>query len=183
MQPKLIFKTLNFSSFFLNWEKLRSPFRTTFKSFKISLWTGKNLELQSKTNIQKSQLWIYGLGINWESLGPNLSFTVENNKHNEWDIPLPQIVKIYQWLGEKSFPLEKVEFWAHCKLCAYHIIFGPRKGWCILPKYGRTFFQKKPSHGGQTCGWLFYICGLMIRSCQEGESEFHKCFIPVIWTL
>ena len=59
--------------------------------------------------------------MNWEKLGPNLSFTVENKasnlnkirllcfKRNEWAIPLPQILRIYQWVGENMFPIEKNE--------------------------------------------------------------------------
>ena len=28
-------------------------------------------------------------------------------KHNEWDIPLPQIVRTYQWIEKKVFYCEK----------------------------------------------------------------------------
>ena len=57
--------------------------------------------------------------MNLEKLGPKLSFTVENKannkgcsyfKHNEWDIPLPQILRIYQWIGKNMFSMEKNEF-------------------------------------------------------------------------
>ena len=73
----------------------------------------------------------------------NLSFTIKNKirnlhkkvcshfKHNEWDIPLPQIVRIYQSIGKKKFPLGKMEFWNHCKFCTYHRTFGFRKTWCL----------------------------------------------------
>ena len=36
--------------FFLNWEKLRSPARATFKNPKISLLIGKNVKVYPKTN-------------------------------------------------------------------------------------------------------------------------------------
>ena len=57
VQPGLISKkTKQFSiSFFLIWEKLRSPIRASFKNYKISLWIRKNLEDQPKTTTQKSQ--------------------------------------------------------------------------------------------------------------------------------
>ena len=40
---------------FMNWKKLRSQARATFKNPKMSLCIGKNLEVQPKTNTQKSQ--------------------------------------------------------------------------------------------------------------------------------
>ena len=46
------------------------------KNPKISLWTGKNLEVQPETNSQK--LPILNLWMNWEKLCTNLSFTIEN---------------------------------------------------------------------------------------------------------
>ena len=67
VQPRLLFKKN--PSFFLNQEKLRSPARAIFKNSKISLWTGKNFELQPKPNTPKSQ---FG-----KSLGPKLSFVVD----------------------------------------------------------------------------------------------------------
>ena len=60
----------------MNWEKSRSPARTTFKNPKISLLIGKNLEVQSKTNTQKIPVW--NLWRNWKNLWSYLSFTVEN---------------------------------------------------------------------------------------------------------
>ena len=66
VQPRLMLKTTttitttknNFSSLFLNWEKLRSPGRATFKNYKISLWIKKDLEVWPKINSRKSQFWI-----------------------------------------------------------------------------------------------------------------------------
>ena len=70
---------------FLNWEKLRSALRETFKNLKISLWIWKNFELQYKVNTQKSQFRIYGrIG---KILG-NLSFTVKNKIWNLYRIRL-----------------------------------------------------------------------------------------------
>ena len=62
--------------------------------------------------IQMLNLWM-----SWENLCPNLSFTVENkmgNSHkrgwshfklniNDWDIPFPKILRIYQWIGKNIF--------------------------------------------------------------------------------
>ena len=67
--------------------------------------------------------------MNWEKLGPNLSFTVENKARNlhkaapisnsELGIPLPQILRIYCWIGKNelmNFLLRKVIFWTHHEL-------------------------------------------------------------------
>ena len=57
------------------------------------------------------------LWMSWENLCPNLTFTVENkmgNSHkrgwshfrlniNDWDIPFPKILRIYQWIGKNIF--------------------------------------------------------------------------------
>ena len=64
----------------MNWEKSRSPARVTFKNPKISLLIGKNLEVQPKTNTQKTPIW--NLWRKWENLCPYLSFTVENKIGN-----------------------------------------------------------------------------------------------------
>ena len=49
------------------------------------------------------------------------------------------------------------------------------------------FFQKRLFMGGQILGdrfmgGLFYMPGIMIRSC-KGREEFHKMHFLVIWTL
>ena len=64
----------------MNWEKLRSPAGVAFKNPKISLLIGKNLEVQPKTNNQKTPIW--NLRRNWENVCPYLSFTVENKINN-----------------------------------------------------------------------------------------------------
>ena len=53
----------------MNRKKLRSPARATFKNPKISWLTGKNLEIQPTTNIQK--IPILNLWMNWKNLCPN----------------------------------------------------------------------------------------------------------------
>ena len=57
--------------------------------------------------------------MNWKKFCPNLKFTVENKividikqgrlhfEHNKWDNPLPQILKIYQWIGKNIFSIGK----------------------------------------------------------------------------
>ena len=44
---------------------------------------------------------------------------------NDWDIPFPKILRIYQWIGKKHFPLGKKE-WTHCEFCPYQKYFGKR---------------------------------------------------------
>ena len=63
-------KNLQYFIFFMNWEKLRSPAKATFKNPKISLWSTAE-DLHSKILILNS--WF-----NWEKLCPNLYFTIEN---------------------------------------------------------------------------------------------------------
>ena len=64
----------------MNWEKLESPARATFKNPKLSLLNGKIFEVQPKTNTQKMP--ILNLWINWENVCPNIRFTVENKISN-----------------------------------------------------------------------------------------------------
>ena len=84
--------------------------------FHISLWIEKNLEICTAPGhhfkIQMLNLWM-----SWENVCPNLTFTVENkmgNSHkrgwshfklnlNDWDIPFPKILRIYQWIGKNIF--------------------------------------------------------------------------------
>ena len=58
----------------MNWEKLRSSARATFKNLRISLLIGKNWEVQPKTNTQK--IPILNLWMNLENVCPNLSFSL-----------------------------------------------------------------------------------------------------------
>ena len=58
----------------MNWEKLGSSARATFKNLRISLLIGKNWEVQPKTNTQK--IPILNLWMNLENVGPNLSFSL-----------------------------------------------------------------------------------------------------------
>ena len=67
---------IQFSIFVMNWVKLQSPEKATFKNPKISLWIWKNLEIQPKINTQK--IPILNVWMNWEKSCPNLSFTVQN---------------------------------------------------------------------------------------------------------
>ena len=66
------FEKTIFHLFFLILEKLRSPARGTYKNPKIFLWIRKN----------------WNLRMNWKKLGPNLSFTVENEASNLHKIKL-----------------------------------------------------------------------------------------------
>ena len=122
----------------MNWEKLRSPARATIKNPKISLLIGKNWEVQFKTKIQKSQFWIYRWTV--KSYVLILSYTVENEMgnihkaghistyHDEWEFPSPQIQELFNKLWKICFPFGKMEFWTHWKFCAFHRVFGLRKG-------------------------------------------------------
>ena len=77
-------QNLNFQFFifFMNLEKLRSPGWAIFKNLRISLWNGKNVYQQPKTNAQKSQFWIYGC------IGISFVLIVENNIGNLHQIRL-----------------------------------------------------------------------------------------------
>ena len=66
---------------------------------------------------QHFKIPMLNLWMSWAILCPNLSFTVENkmeNSHkrgwshfklkiNDWDIPFPKILRIYQWIGKNIF--------------------------------------------------------------------------------
>ena len=58
----------------MNWEKLGSSARATFKNLRISLLIGKNWEVQPKTNTQK--IPILNLWMNLENVCANLSFSL-----------------------------------------------------------------------------------------------------------
>ena len=73
---------------------------------------------QPKTNIPKSKFRIYQwIGKNYSKKlckGKNSSFNVENKimlhfklNINDWDIPFPKILKIYQWIGKSKFSIGK----------------------------------------------------------------------------
>ena len=63
------------------------------------------------------KILMLNLWMSWENLCPHLSFTVKNkmgNSHkrgwshfklkiNDWDIPFPKILKIYEWIGKNIF--------------------------------------------------------------------------------
>ena len=80
-------------------------------NFPSLLWIGKNLEIYTAPD-QFSKP---------KSLCYNLTFTVENkmgNSHkrgwshfklniNDWDIPLPKILRIYHWIGKSIFHWRK----------------------------------------------------------------------------
>ena len=51
---------IQFSIFFIDWGKLTSPTKGTFRNSKLSLGIGKNLEVKPETNTQKSQFRTYG---------------------------------------------------------------------------------------------------------------------------
>ena len=62
--------------FFKDWEKLRSSTRAIFKNPELSLSNKKILEVQPKSDTQKTP--ILNLWMNWENFCCNVSFTVEN---------------------------------------------------------------------------------------------------------
>ena len=76
-------------------------------------WIGKHLKVHTAQD-QHFKIQILSLWMNWEKVCPNLNFSVENkmgNSHkkiwshfklniNDWDIPFPQILIIYQWIGK-----------------------------------------------------------------------------------
>ena len=80
------------------------------------LWIGKNLEIYTAPD-QHFKLQMLNLWMNWENVCPNLNFSVENkmgNSHkrgwphfklniNDWDIPFPKNLRIYQWIGKNIF--------------------------------------------------------------------------------
>ena len=86
----------------------------------ISLWIEKNMEIYTAPD-QLFKIQMLNLWMSWESLCPKSTFTVENkmgNSHkkgwshfkldiNDWDIPFPKILRIYQWIRENIFHFEK----------------------------------------------------------------------------
>ena len=106
-----------FSNFSVNWGKFGNAISAFQKfQFPISLWTEKNLEIYTAPD-QHFKIQMLNLWMSWENLCPNLTFTVENkmgNSHkrgwshfklniNDWDIPFPKILRIYQWIGKNIF--------------------------------------------------------------------------------
>ena len=85
-------------------------------NFPSLLWIGKNLEIYTAPD-QHFKIQMLNLWMSLEILFPNLSFTVENktgNSHkrgwshfklniNDWDIPYPKTLRIYQWIGKNIF--------------------------------------------------------------------------------
>ena len=145
-----LYQKTQFTIFFLKWEKLRSLLRTIFKNPKISLWTGKNLKPQPKKYTQKSQFWIHG----WiGKFYAQISFTVENIlliyikwrcshfKYNDWDIPLIQVVTIYQWIEKNKFSIGKNGILSPLRILLIPQNFWPQKRpwifkltiWCFPP--------------------------------------------------
>ena len=101
----------------MNWGKIGNAIWDFQKSqFPISLWIEKNLEKctapDHRFRIQMLNLWM-----SWKNLCPDLTFFLENkmgNSHergwshfklnlNDWDIPFPKILRIYQWIGKNIF--------------------------------------------------------------------------------
>ena len=103
-------------SIFKLFSELGKLWKCNLGLFPSFLWTGKNLEIY-KAPDQHFKIPMLNLWMSWENLCPNLSFTVENkmgNSHkrgwshfklniNDWDIPFPKILRIYQWIGENIF--------------------------------------------------------------------------------
>ena len=114
-------KYLNFQTFQWIGENLEKQSRL-FKNpnFPSLLWIGENLEIYTARD-QHFKIPMLNLWMSLENLCPNLSFTVGNkmeNSHkrgwshfklkiNDWDIPFPKILRIYQWIGKNIFHWEK----------------------------------------------------------------------------
>ena len=110
-------KNLNFQTFKWIGKNLEMQSRI-FKNpnFPSLLWIEKNLEIYTAPD-QHFKIQMLNLWMSWENLCPNLTFTVENkmgNSHkrgwshfklnlNDWDIPFPKILRIYQWIGKNIF--------------------------------------------------------------------------------
>ena len=110
-------KNLSFQTFQWIGQNLEMQSRL-FKNhnFPSLLWSGKNLEIYTGPG-QHFKIQMLNLWMSWENLCPNLSFTVENkmrNSHkrgwphfklniNDWDIPFPKNLRIYQWIGKNIF--------------------------------------------------------------------------------
>ena len=91
-------------------------------NFPSLLWIRKNLEIYTAPD-QHFKIPMLNLWMSWENLCPNLSFTVENkmeNSHkrgwshfklkiNDWDIPFPKVLRIYQGIGKNIFILGKMK--------------------------------------------------------------------------
>ena len=108
---------LNFQTFQWIGENLEMQSRLSKNpNFPSLLWIGKNLEIYTAPD-QHFKIQMLNLWMSWENLCPNLSFTIENkigNAHkrgwshfklniNDWDVPFPKIVRIYQWIGKNIF--------------------------------------------------------------------------------
>ena len=74
---------------------------------------------QPKTNISKSKLWIYGwtgkiyvlilaslLKIRWE-IHLRKGWSHFKLNINDWDIPFPKVLRLYQWIRKNIFHWEK----------------------------------------------------------------------------
>ena len=110
-------KNLNFQTFQWIGENLEMQSRL-FKNpnFPSLLWIEKNLEIYTVPD-QRFKIQMLNLWMSWESLCPNLSFTVENkmgNSHkrgwshfklniNDWLIPFAKILRICQCIGFNEF--------------------------------------------------------------------------------
>ena len=110
-------KNLNFQTFQWIGENLEMQSRLFKNSnFPSLLWIGKNLEIYTAPD-QHFKIQMLNLWMSWENLCPNLTFTVKNkvrNSHkrgwshfkldiNDWDIPFPKILRIYQWIRKNIF--------------------------------------------------------------------------------
>ena len=67
-----------FSVSSMNWEKLKSPARTTFKSHNFRNFFVNWDKCESTALVQDSEVPILNLQMNWEKLCPNLSLTAKN---------------------------------------------------------------------------------------------------------
>ena len=102
-------------------------------NFSYLLWIGNNLEKYTAPN-QHFKIQMLNLWMGWKNVCPNVSFTVENkirNSHkrgwshfklniNDWDIPFPKTLRIYQWIEKNT--LWWFKKYVHSKLLIFDLL-------------------------------------------------------------
>ena len=87
----------------MNWEKLKSPARATFKSQFSNFFVNWD-KFESTALVQDSEVPILNLQINWEKLCTNLNLTAKNkigNLHKSGDLNMMN--EIFQFLKFQEF--------------------------------------------------------------------------------
>ena len=147
------------------------------------------------------------LWMSWEILFPNLSFTVENkmgNSHkrgwshfklniNDWDIPFPKILRIYQWIGKNIFhwgkwnePIKLIRECVRLKIKIWILVAAKR-----LWGHSKSIFTQNWKFS--TCSPLFipvhFTCRLLMKIWiknwgvkRKKRIIFYKLNINVFYT-